>query len=269
MGTYLAKKTPYSEKIMFNLLNQLELDFQTQLSKATFKWCKNYRYDFYFEYNNEQYIIETHGMQHYERDFSNIKGAKTVEEEQENDRIKKELALSNGIKPDNYIVIDCRYSELEFIKQNILDSRLNEFFDFNNINWIKCHEFACNTRVKEACELWRSGIKNTVNIAEIMKLSPSTISKYLKRGQKIWNDIDYNTKKAMGKGRKIASESTSKQVEIFRDGSSLGIFKSVADLSRQSKELFGVKLNDTNISQVCNGKRNHHHGYFFEYKIGA
>ena len=54
---------------MSNVLNYLNIDFKTQVSKNTFNWCKNYRYDFYFELNNEKYIIETHGGQHYEEGF--------------------------------------------------------------------------------------------------------------------------------------------------------------------------------------------------------
>ena len=51
----------YAEKFMINVLKQLKLDFKKQLSCSTFKWCKKYRYDFYFRYKNEYYIIETHG----------------------------------------------------------------------------------------------------------------------------------------------------------------------------------------------------------------
>ena len=50
----------------------------------------NYKYDFYFEHNNESYIIETHGSQHYvEGKFSVIKGGRSLEGEQENDELKR------------------------------------------------------------------------------------------------------------------------------------------------------------------------------------
>ena len=52
-------------------------------------------------------------------------GGRTLEEEQENDELKKSLAIKNGIK--DYLVIDCRESEMEFIKSNILKSQLNQF----------------------------------------------------------------------------------------------------------------------------------------------
>ena len=151
----------YVEKFMYNALKQLDIKFSTQLSKTVFKWCDKYRYDFYFEYNNKQYICEINGLQHYEESFKNVKSnrnRRTLKEEQKNDKLKKELALKNDIKEDNYIVIDCRYSELEWIKEHILNSNLAKIFDLSNIDWLKCHEFACCTRVKEACDLWESGI---------------------------------------------------------------------------------------------------------------
>ena len=48
------------------------------------------------------------------------------------DLYKQNLALINGI--ENYIIIDCSKSDLDYIKPNILKSKLNEMFDLNNIN---------------------------------------------------------------------------------------------------------------------------------------
>jgi len=56
-----SDKKSYPEKFIFNLFEQLlNNDFQTQLSKKFFKWCSNYRYDFYID--KIKCIIETHGM---------------------------------------------------------------------------------------------------------------------------------------------------------------------------------------------------------------
>lgn len=185
-------KLPYTEKFIFNVFQQLLSDnFIYQLSKITFKWCKNHRYDFYFKVNNERYILEVNGLQHYQDSFESC-GGKTLRQEQENDKLKRKLALQNGIKEENYIVIDCRYSELEWIKENILNSRLNELFDLSKINWLECHKYTCSSLVKKACELWNSGIHNVTDIGKIMKLSNSTIVKYLKHCSKLkW--CNYNS----------------------------------------------------------------------------
>ena len=258
----------YPEKAMYNLLEQLEINFQTQLTKTTFKWCSNYKYDFYFEYNNEKYIIETHGIQHYEQ--TNRKGARTLKEEQKNDKLKKELALKNGIKEGNYIVIDCRKSELEWIKEHILESNLTKVVDLSKIDWIKCHEFACSNLVKIACEYWCMGINNTEEIANIMKYNRATIIRWLSNGFEV-NWCDYNGKDEMRKNGKNSGnrlrEKLSKQVEIFKNEISLGIFPSAKELERQSEKLFGTKLLQSGISYVCLGRLKHYKKYTFKYAI--
>ena len=104
-----------------------------------------------------------------------------------NDKNKKELAIENGIKPENYIVIDCRYSELEFIKNNILHSRLNEIFDLNNIDWIKIGQDSEKSLVKEVCDYWHlhNEINNegltTTDLEKVFKLGKSTIIRILQK----------------------------------------------------------------------------------------
>lgn len=252
----------YPEKLMFNILEQLNIKFITQLSKTTFEWCGKYKYDFYFKYNGEKYIIETHGEQHYKKKF---KGSRTLEQEQENDKIKKELTILNGIKEENYIVINCKYSELDFIKQNILNDKLNEVFDLSIIDWNKVEEYALSNLVKKVCE-YKSNNSNatTTEIGKIMKLDRSTIIRYLKQGAKLgW--CDYSPELEKIKNYKNKGGLNSKQVEIFKDNKSFGIFSSCLELERQSKTLFGIKISNSGISSVANGKRKLHKGYTFQY----
>lgn len=56
-----------------------------------------------------------------------------------------------------------------------------------------------------------------------------------------------------------------KKIEIFKNDISLGMFDSSRDLARRSEELFGVKLCDSNITTVANGKRRHHKGFTFKF----
>lgn len=240
---YCSDNISIPEKIMFNILEQLlGEDFTYQYSKTNNKWCEKYKYDFYFEKYGQEYIIETHGIQHY-KENTNFK--MSLEEAQQNDKDKKELALENGIKKDNYIVIDCRKSELDFIKNNILHSKLNELFDLNNIDWLKCEEFCCDSLVKEACEYWNKGINNTKDISNVMKVGRGIITKWLKQGDRL-NWCKYNPKKEMAKHNTLNNKA-SKPIEIFKNGESLGIFPSCSELERQSEKLFGVKLYQCNI----------------------
>ena len=186
IGCECSDKTPYPEKVMFSVLDQLGVDFTTQLSKRTFDWCDKYKYDFYIKDYN--ICLETHGLQHYERTNDYYK--RTLDEEIENDLIKKELALSNGIKEENYIIIDCRYSKLELIKNSVLTSNLKYIFNLSIIDWEKVQSFALKSLVAISCEYWNSGIKSVKEIAKIMNLNAETVRNYLNRGAEL-NLCDY------------------------------------------------------------------------------
>ncbi len=84
-----------------------------------FTWSKGKRYDFYIpEYNT---IIEVMGIQHYQESrFGN--GSRTLKEEQENDLLKENLALNNGIK--YYFKLDCKSSDFKYMKKSFIKSNL-------------------------------------------------------------------------------------------------------------------------------------------------
>ncbi|MGU8921369.1 zinc-ribbon domain-containing protein [Clostridium perfringens] len=244
----------YPEKFVMNVLEQLDLKFETEYS---LKWINNKRYDFYIK--DIDCIIEANGKQHYDGSFK-VRGGRTLEEEQQNDKLKKEIALQNGVK--YYIELDCRESEMEYIKNSILNSELAKLFDLSNINWTGCAKFANSNIVKEVCDYWNNKRKDetTTDLMKRFKLGRPAVVNYLKRGTKLgW--CNYNPKEEMKK----IGYNCGKKVEIFKDGQSLGIFSSCLELERRSEELFGVKLLGQNISNVCNDKQKHHKGFTFKY----
>lgn len=107
---------PYSEMIMSKLLHALGIDF---IHEKSMSWSNGRRYDFYLPSYNM--IIETHGMQHYKNN-SGGKRKRSLEEEQENDRYKEQLARENGI--EYYLQIDCRHSDILYIENSIMESEL-------------------------------------------------------------------------------------------------------------------------------------------------
>jgi len=126
----------YPNKFAFNLLEQLKLNFEYEFSPD---WIKPKRYDFYFKVNGKEYILEMDGgLGHGNK--NNLNG-KTAEETKNIDNYKDLKAKEYGIE---VIRIDCLISDLEYIKNNILHSKLNNIFDLNNIDWLKCHEFCMN-----------------------------------------------------------------------------------------------------------------------------
>ena len=175
IGCICDDKQSYPEKFMYSIFKQLDIEFETQYSP---KWIKGKRYDFYIPKFNA--IIEVHGEQHY-----NYTGrGRSLQEEQENDKLKEEIALNNGI---NYIVIDCRKSELDWIKDNILKSKLNNLFDLDNINWFKCEKFAIsNNLIKIACEYKKNNPNMTcAEIGRIIGYERHAIKRWIEKGKKL------------------------------------------------------------------------------------
>ena len=175
IGCICDDKQSYPEKFMYSILKQLDIEFETQYSP---KWINGKRYDFYIPKFNA--IIEVHGEQHYRHTGR----GRSLQEEQENDKLKEEIALDNGI---NYIVIDCRESTLNWIKDNILKSKLNNLFDLDNIDWIKCEKFAIsNNLIKIACEYKKDNPNMTyTEIGKIMGYERHAIKRWIEKGKKL------------------------------------------------------------------------------------
>lgn len=254
-----SDKKPYGEKFVFNILYQLNIDFKTEFSDH---WCKNIkhgnnkisgdkRYDFYFELNNEKYIIETHGGQHYKQtNISRGKG-RNLQDEQENDKIKKELAICNGIKEENYIVINTSVNSYEFVKNNIINSKLNNILYFNSVNWDDCHLYAINSLVGKVCELWNEGHTSTIEIEKITKIPNHRICKYLKQGEKIGlcnYDAKEEMRKGFIKGQQNSTIACSKPLICLND---LSVFCSINDCERKSKEIYGRTYYHERIGKAC------------------
>ena len=241
----------YPEKLMYSVLKQLNIEFIKEFNS---KWTNGKRYDFYIPSLN--CIIETHGGQHYEESNKKSNWNRTLQEEQENDRIKRELALENGI--EYYIELDCRKSDLEYIKINILKSELNQLFDLQKVNWTEADLYAIKSnKVKTVCEYWNSKEEwETISDLErIFNISKNTVVKYLTKGAK----LKWCRYTPLGVGK-----SNRKKVEMFKDGVSLGTCESVTDLAKQSKELLGIELNKSGIFYACKIEKEYN-GFTFKY----
>ena len=233
----------YPEKFMISILSQLGIDFDSQLTKSSFTWCGEYKYDFYLPKYNM--IIETHGLQHYEE--SSRKGARTLEEEQENDRVKEELALKNKI--GKYLIIDCRYSEMEWIKNSVLNSELSDMFDLSNINWLKCEEFALSNLVKQVCNYWNNKQENetTRTLANIFSLNYTTIIEYLKTGTRL-NWCYYDGKEEM----KRCGNLRGTKINVYKHDKLIHTFNSIRESARELEKLYGEKMSNTSIVDRLN-----------------
>ena len=188
-----SDKVSYPNKFSYSLLEQLSEVYKFDYLEREYNpsWVGKKRYDNYFVYNRKEYILEIDGGWH---KVDNKMSGQTKEESKFIDEEKDLKAKEHGIE---VIRIDCEKSELEFIKDNILSSKLSKLFDLSKIDWLKCEEYALSNRAKECCEHWNNGTNSTKEISKIMNMNRSTIIEYLKKGNNIW--CSYNAKEEMRK----------------------------------------------------------------------
>lgn len=239
----------YPEKVMGLVLEQIGIYYESQ---KIFDWSKNKRYDFYIPCLKS--VIEIQGLQHYEE----TNRGRSLKEEQENDKLKKELALENGLE---YIEVDCKESNINFIKNNI-ESVLYNKINLSNVDWEKVDKESQKSLVFEVCEYWKNkkDEETTKDLEKYFGLCRSTIIKYLNKGTK-YGWCFYDGKEEILKNK----TNLSKKVGVYKDNQFKGKYPSAMELSRISEEVFGVKFSLQNISLVCLGKKKKYKGYIFKY----
>ena len=190
-GVCSIKTCSLGEKIIYALLSIMDEDFIKELNNTDFDWCENYRYDFYLKKYN--CIIETHGGQHYDKDFTGYSSGKTLEEQKTIDKIKYDLAMTNGIF--KYIIIDSSQSDFNYIKESIVNSDLFELLniDKNKIDWNTIGEKVFTQHIiKDLCTYWMEHENcSRKDLSNIFHVSEHTITKYLRIGSEL-NWCNYN-----------------------------------------------------------------------------
>ena len=248
----------YPEKVMFGILEQIDIDFIYQLNKSHMDWCKNYRYDFYIPSLN--LIIEMDGGFH---NRVHAKEKRSIQEIKNIDREKNKLAMNNNKK---IIRIDCDYigfDRCDYIKNQILKSHLNKYIHMDKINWTKVNEFALSNRIKVVCDYYNKHKEDMImsDIANNFKCSVPTIRHYLKTGNKFgWCDYSpTHSRKTVAKLKKCNNAKRIKIIELNMT------FESVSDCIKYMLNEKHIKLSHACISNVCNNKQENHKGYHFEY----
>ena len=171
----------YPNKFMYSLWRQIGVFFRTEIS---FDWSMSRRYDGYIEFNGYKIIVEQHGEQHYSKPIMAKGKCRSIEEEHRNDILKRQLALDNGI--DLYFEIDCRKSNVDYIRKSVIDTGILEIIGVNadSIDWKACDEFATSNLIKEICEFREQSKWPIIKIAEKYGFSRKTIREYLAHGAK-------------------------------------------------------------------------------------
>ena len=245
VGYIVSKKTvpctncsdgfSFSEKLVYHLLSDNEIPFEAE---KVFSWSGRIRYDFYLTDLN--WIVESHGIQHYEDVKFCKSNRRGLQYQKEQDEKKKILALRNGI--EKYIVIDSRESSSKFVINSIMRTSLKHLI--NKINIPSLEKRTASSMIIEASDRWNLG-ESIEEILKALKVHDTTLRIYLRKATKL-GLCDYNGKesiKRMGY-RKIGKQviQLTMNLEFVREWNTL------AEINRET----GYSADY--ISKCCKGK---------------
>lgn len=177
IGCECMGKLSIGERLMYAILSKASITFTHEYQPS---WTFDKRkYDFFIpEYNC---IIEMHGVQHYIQ--TNRKSARTLEEEQVNDKKKIENAKLNGVS--SYFIIDCSTSDFREIYNNVKESGL---FNLLQIEAYEVEELdlTLNPITKEICDFANKHKDYSVyKISKELPYSKRTILNHIKIGNEL------------------------------------------------------------------------------------
>ena len=265
IGCTCGDGVSYPEKFMSKFLDILNIDYIRQTNNKILPWSNTYKYDFYLPKFNT--IIETHGEQHYRTNPNSSFGS--VKDIKLNDKKKRDLALKNNIQ--NYIEVNCQLSELDYIKNSIVQSTLLNVLNINSdvlykdeVIWEKCNKYATSNLVKLVCEYKdKHSDASTYDIANIFGLDNTTIIKYLHKGNEIGWCI-YDPKAALRNGiKKTKSLKYGKLLVYYDTHEYVGAFNTINDFMEFAKSELDVSTTRAPISQVLNHRIESYKGFVF------
>ena len=248
----------FPEKFIMNMLQQLNINYEFQY-KFSFN---NKRYDFYLP--QYQTIIESHGLQHYWYDDKGWNNETTFNKTIQNDKFKKDIALKNGII--NYLEIDCRKSNKEYIKIAIIDSGLFEILgvEHEKINWEECEKFAYGNFLIDICNSYNANNYTIRKLSELFHLTPITIRKYLRVGSKL-NLCSYGNDISHDNSVNALKESVGKKKRKIKCVNNGVIFPSVRDAIKYMQNITKTKASKSSMYRVLRGEQDNYKGFIFEY----
>lgn len=185
----------YPNKLMFNLLTQIGIKFDSEYSP---EWIAGRRFDFYIP--SKKIIIEMDGgLGHGNRSINDI----TPEQSVAIDNWKDRQAMRHDL---SVIRIDCYKSDLEYIKHNILSSLLCQYLDLSKVNWIDCDTYAKGSLYIDVVNYYNKTNDKTMNIADKFKVSQKTVIEYLKNANKngiVYYNAEEKTKSSQFQGYRV------------------------------------------------------------------
>lgn len=242
----------YPEKFVYNFLRQVTNpeDIFSQYNSSQATWItNNYRYDYYIKSKN--IIIEVHGNQHYSEKTFVYCGGLTLECVKKIDDLKKNLALKNNIS--HYVVIDCRKSNMEWIKNSLINSCLFDIFGISKeqIDWNYCEENSRVNLIKQVCD-YKSNHEDATSseICNYFGISKTTLGRYIRIGE------------SLGWCSKIIFTKNEKPICLINKNL---FFKNIRQFCNQSEQILGYYISPSSVRYYCVNNKVTNKGVSFKY----
>lgn len=260
--SYCSDGISYPNKYARAFLKQFDLDVLTFEFSPEWEELGARRYDNYFEYNGKKYILEMDGDLHYKE--SGFRGS--LSDVQANDMEKDLIAIAHQVIP---IRIDCRKSQSDYIKNNLLNSELSNVLNMSHVDWNKCNEFASSNFLRYTCDFY---IKNKYDMtygefAKYFNINITTFSTYKKRWSELgWINEDKDEKSLL---RSIHSKSKrSIPVSVYDIANNhIKDFNSCSSAAHYMSAFYNKKFNNETISnRVKYSQDKLYNGFYFKHK---
>lgn len=223
----------YPEKFVYNTLLSIG---EEPVWEKSFSWSQGKRYDFYLSARSA--IIEIHGEQHYKKPFYQSDPSLSEKELkiiQDNDQLKKDLALKNGI--EKYIVIDARQTNFSYLSKSVKSElvAINELI--KEVDFVDVAQKSQISIKEKTLEKWNEG-RDAKEISSALGIDVSTVNKYL-RDLESQGLCTYNS----GKRNKVIGVNFDKRrnrwaarINIRKKGIHLGFYEEYDDAVRARKQ---------------------------------
>lgn len=193
-------------------------------------WTNGKRYDIYFEYSEEKYVVEMDGEQHFRDSEWGKKSSQQL-----NDGYKNLLSWQNGVHIIRIKAISMDYNEMI---NSFKRCEISELINISNVDWNKCIKNADNNYMADICKYFETHKDlTTTDIGEIYHLSGSTIKHYLQSGAKLGMcsySVEEEKQKGLDKARKI------KQLSPELDRNKL--YQDICEYGSEHKDAFLIEI---------------------------
>lgn len=229
----------FPNKFIYGLAEELKRTNQIDVFKEEYKIDDKF-YDMCFI--NEKILVEmdsglNHGNVIKKHKPNKFIPAKTFV----NDMCKDEIAQNNNYR---IIRIDCYKSEFDYIKENILKSELQTFFNLDIVNWNHVLELCSSNLIKDVCDYKNNHPEaSATQIAPLFGLSDVSVRKYLKMGNTLgWCKYDSKNEWNNYLNRRTYYNAIPVYVDPDDCEEEPRFYSSMEELERNSEKDYGIKI---------------------------